>query len=565
MKIFDNISPVELKWVKVVHDVQYISKLQSALPKDDKVIKHTTMSPQEMKMLQLNSAASIVRDTFGSGGSWTAALHASGAVCMAVDDVMRERQTRAFCAVRPPGHHAGRCGRTEGARSQGFCLLNNVAIGAKYAVLKHDVARVAVVDFDVHHGNGTQEILQGDENFLFVSVHVTGANFYPGTGKNDDASESNVLNVAMDGNKQRSLSQFRSAFDGVIMKRLRDFGPELILISAGFDGHKGDPVSASVLTERDYFDVTLQLCRLADEMSNCRVVSVLEGGYDIEEGALANAAEAHVLALVVPTAKQQALLDQGKRMNVEQLRAKVKAVLEGNDVSPNASPRRERSPSPALKRSPKRDKSPARQKSPARSRSPKSPLAKKKKSPPTERVDDSSSSKSSASPKSEKKRSRESKGGDVGTAFSPPLGVGEKKSRLSNKSSQEDDAEVDIVDDDAQQRERSAVALTKKRKELKSSVGKKRSSMSNEESQEGTAREGPDLEMDFEMSEKSFTEAVERHVAPPIVAKHVDDRKAFVAPKVEVKKVGVINEDDDVDMDEINALIGEELGGGGGA
>merc|ERR1711991_889670 len=406
---------------------------------------------------------------------------------------------------------------------------------------KHDLARVAVVGFDVHHGNGTEEILEGDENFLFISVHVTGENFYPGTGTKEEKSHSNVLNIAMDGNKQRSQTQFRKAFDGPILQRLKAFRPDLIIISAGFDGHKGDPVSASVLTERDYFDVTLQMCQVADEMSNCKVVSVLEGGYDIDEGSLANAVESHVLSLVVPTEKQQLLLDQAKRMNREQLRSKVKSVLEGDDdfvpTSPRASPRREKSPakSPRGNKSPsRRERSPGREKSPKREKSP---------------------SKSPTSPRKDtKKRSRDD-GGDVeDVAFSPPLslvspvtggaaGGGEKKARAAK--SVDEDAEVDILDDEEER-----------------GKNKRKSVPSNEESQEGTAREGPDLEIDFEMSEKSFTEAVEGRIKPSSVSsKSVsEERKGFVAPLSEVKKVvvddGRADVDDDVDMDEINALIG---------
>ena len=238
-------------------------------------------------------------DTFLTWGSWSALTKAAGTVCAAVDAVTQGRCRNAFCAIRPPGHHAGRNGETENTSSQGFCLINNVAIGATYAVETLGYKRVAVVDFDVHHGNGTEEILDGLPNFLFISIHVYDEKkyFYPGTGSADEGSE-NVLNVPL--KRHAGSSAYFQEFEGKVIPRLEAFDPELIFLSAGFDGHRDDPIKGLRLCTKDYYTLTRRLMDVADAHCGGRLVSVLEGGYDTSPRtqALRNSAKAHVLALM---------------------------------------------------------------------------------------------------------------------------------------------------------------------------------------------------------------------------------------------------------------------------
>ena len=229
--------------------------------------------------------AAIDADTVLSPGSVEAALRAAGAVIAAVDAVVAGETETAFCAVRPPGHHA------EPARAMGFCLFNNVAIGALRARQIHGLARVAVVDFDVHHGNGTQAAFYDDPSLFYASTHQSP--LYPGTGAAQEKGVGNIVNVPL-----RPLSgsrEFRLGFERDILPALAAFRPELVLISAGFDAHKNDPLAQLMLDEDDYTWVTRQLVAVARQHAGGRVVSTLEGGYDL--GALAASAAAHVAAL----------------------------------------------------------------------------------------------------------------------------------------------------------------------------------------------------------------------------------------------------------------------------
>jgi len=226
-------------------------------------------------------------DTHVSPGSGEAALRAAGAVVAAVDAVMSEQARNAFCAVRPPGHHA------EPARAMGFCLFNNIAIGAAHARATHGLQRVAVVDFDVHHGNGTQAMFENDPGLMYLSTHQ--APLYPGTGlESEHGVAGNIVNAPLpalaDGRP------FHAAFEEVILPALDRFRPELLLISAGFDGHVADPLAQLRLTESDFAWVTRQLLELAGRHCQGRVVSALEGGYDLH--ALAASVRAHVLELM---------------------------------------------------------------------------------------------------------------------------------------------------------------------------------------------------------------------------------------------------------------------------
>ena len=224
-------------------------------------------------------------DTHMSRGTLAAAYRAAGAVVLAVDLVMAGDVANAFAAVRPPGHHAER------ETPMGFCFFGNVAVGAKHALDHHGLARVAIVDFDVHQGNGTQDLVEDDPRILFCSTHQSP--LYPGTGAADETGVGNVLNVPLRGGT--GSKAFRDVMERVLLPRVDAFAPELILISAGFDAHRDDPLAGLELTEDDFAWVTARLCDLADSHCHGRVVSALEGGYDLP--ALGASAAAHVRIL----------------------------------------------------------------------------------------------------------------------------------------------------------------------------------------------------------------------------------------------------------------------------
>ncbi len=228
----------------------------------------------------------IDADTIVSPGSGEAALRAAGAVVAAVDAVVAREARNAFCAVRPPGHHA------EPAQAMGFCLFNNVAIGALHARQAHGLRRAAIIDFDVHHGNGSETMARADADLFYASTHQ--APLYPGTGMDNDPAHPNVVNVCLPAGA--GSAPFRTAVEAAVLPALRAFGPDLLLISAGFDAHRRDPLAELNLVEEDYYWVTAQLQMLADEICGGRVVSALEGGYDL--AALARSAAAHVRALM---------------------------------------------------------------------------------------------------------------------------------------------------------------------------------------------------------------------------------------------------------------------------
>ena len=225
-------------------------------------------------------------DTLMSVGSIEAALRAAGATVAAVDAVMSGATKHAFCAVRPPGHHATR------DQAMGFCLFNNVAVAAAHALAAHGLKRVAIADFDVHHGNGTQAIFERDPRVLFVSSHQSP--LYPESGAEDEHGVGNIFNGTL--SPGAGSHEFRELWNGLLLPRIQAFKPELILISAGFDAHRNDPLADIRLGQEDYAWVTEQLEILAHRHAHGRVVSTLEGGYDL--AALAASASAHVGALV---------------------------------------------------------------------------------------------------------------------------------------------------------------------------------------------------------------------------------------------------------------------------
>jgi acetoin utilization deacetylase AcuC-like enzyme len=230
--------------------------------------------------------AALDADTWVTPGSWDAALKGVGGCLAAVDAVLDGRAPNAFVATRPPGHHA------EKIRAMGFCLFSTIAIAARHALEVHGLSRVAVVDFDVHHGNGTQDVLWDEPRALFVSSHQMP--LFPGTGAaSERGGSNNVLNLPLAPGS--GGAEMRRAYESQGFARLRDWKPELILISAGFDAHADDPLANLMWTEEDFAWITRGLCDIADEVCGGRVVSTLEGGYDLP--ALAASVAVHVTEL----------------------------------------------------------------------------------------------------------------------------------------------------------------------------------------------------------------------------------------------------------------------------
>ncbi|MCX6144559.1 MAG: histone deacetylase [Ignavibacteriales bacterium] len=262
--------PAALEWVQAIHPEKYTSMIRSRCHVGEHVLDEG--------------------DTHVSKDSYEVALLATGGVLMAVDEVMTGRLDRAFCAVRPPGHHAGT------STVMGFCLFNNVAIGARYAQRKYDIKRVAIVDWDVHHGNGTQQIFYEDESVLYISLHQYP--YYPGTGSTGERGaglgEGFTVNCPMGAGSVEK--DYLDAFQTHIHPALHSFQPELLFISAGFDAHKDDPLAGINLTEDSFAKMTNLLLEVTGEYCKGRIVSVLEGGYNLQ--ALARSVTAHLNAMV---------------------------------------------------------------------------------------------------------------------------------------------------------------------------------------------------------------------------------------------------------------------------
>jgi acetoin utilization deacetylase AcuC-like enzyme len=250
-----------------VHDPDFVTELLQAMPQ--------------------SGYAQIDSDTIASPGTREAILRAAGAVVLGVDMVMSGEARNVFCAVRPPGHHA------TPTRAMGFCFFNSVAVGALHARAVHGLKHVAVVDFDVHHGNGTQDAFTPNPDLFYASTHQSP--LYPGTGSPDETGIAhNVVNAPLA--PGAGGPEFRRAFEREILPALAAFGPELVIISAGFDAHRDDPLAQLRLDESDFAWATQSLCAIAKESCGGRVVSSLEGGYDL--AATARSAGAHVRALM---------------------------------------------------------------------------------------------------------------------------------------------------------------------------------------------------------------------------------------------------------------------------
>ncbi len=230
---------------------------------------------------------SLDPDTHMSPGSFAAAARGAGAVARAVDLVMEGKAQNAFCAIRPPGHHAER------EIAMGFCLFGNAVIAARHALEAHGLERAAIIDFDVHHGNGTQDLVWEDARILFASTHQSP--LYPGTGSpSEQGAHGQIVNAPLPANADGQM--FRRAFERLILPAVDAHKPEIVIISAGFDAHRADPLANLNLTEEDFVWATREICRLADTHAQGRVVSTLEGGYDL--AALAASTAAHIKTLM---------------------------------------------------------------------------------------------------------------------------------------------------------------------------------------------------------------------------------------------------------------------------
>ncbi len=260
----------EDEWITQVHTAAYLASLKQHAPASGRV--------------------SLDPDTSMSPGSLTAAYLAAGGALAGVDAMMANQVDHVFCAVRPPGHHA------EANRAMGFCLLNNVAIAARYAQKMHGLSRVLIVDWDVHHGNGTQHCFEDDPSVLFFSTHQFP--HYPGTGRESErgrgAGEGATINVPMEAGE--GDDEYRTIFHQVLVPAAEQFKPELVIISAGFDAHKDDPLASMGLTESGYAELTGIVAGIAKRYAQGRILSSLEGGYNLT--ALAASVDAHVRGLL---------------------------------------------------------------------------------------------------------------------------------------------------------------------------------------------------------------------------------------------------------------------------
>ena len=221
-----------------------------------------------------------------SPGSREAASDAVGSIITAIDGVQNKEFKNAFCAVRPPGHHA------EKNKAMGFCIFNNVAVGANYLINKYQLNKVAIIDFDVHHGNGTQDIFHDNEKVLYISTHQFP--FYPGSGTEQEKGKyNNIFNIPLPAGT--TSEEYLNAYE-FVLKKIEEFKPEFILLSAGFDAHKDDPLAQFQLESSDFYKITKRTLELSKLHCNGKVVSILEGGYDLN--ALKESTEMHVNALM---------------------------------------------------------------------------------------------------------------------------------------------------------------------------------------------------------------------------------------------------------------------------
>lgn len=264
--IWREIGSFDEKYIELTHSKKYLEKINQSFPKEDLVF--------------------LDGDTIVSKGSKKAAYDAVGAIINAIDAVMNQEFDNAFCVVRPPGHHA------EKEQAMGFCIFNNVAVGATYLLEKYKLDKVAIIDFDVHHGNGTQDIFYSEKKVLYISSHQFP--FYPGTGSKDEIGKfNNILNIPLKAGtvSEEFFNSYKKVYD-----KLNEFRPQFILLSAGFDAHKNDPLANVNLESRDYYILTKEIMKIAKKICSNKIVSILEGGYNLS--AIQESAKYHVEALL---------------------------------------------------------------------------------------------------------------------------------------------------------------------------------------------------------------------------------------------------------------------------
>ena len=264
--IWKNVRSFDDQYIKLTHSEKYFEKINQSFPKE--------------------GLAFLDGDTIVSKGSKKAAYDAVGAIINAIDAVMNKEFDNAFCVVRPPGHHA------EKEQAMGFCIFNNVAVGATFLMEKYKINKVAIIDFDVHHGNGTQDIFYNEKKVLYISSHQFP--FYPGTGSEDETGKyNNILNIPLKAgtNSREFFASYNKVYD-----KLNEFKPEFILLSAGFDAHKNDPLANINLESKDYYTLTKEIIKIAKQVSGNKIVSILEGGYNL--AAIQESAKYHVEALL---------------------------------------------------------------------------------------------------------------------------------------------------------------------------------------------------------------------------------------------------------------------------
>jgi acetoin utilization deacetylase AcuC-like enzyme len=264
--IFKNVGSFDEKYIKLTHSEKYFKKINQSFPKE--------------------GLAFLDGDTIVSKSSKEAAYDAVSSIINAIDAVMNKEFNNAFCVIRPPGHHA------EKEQAMGFCIFNNVAVGAIYLLEKYKLNKVAIIDFDVHHGNGTQDIFYNEKKVLYISSHQFP--FYPGTGSEDETGKyNNILNIALKAGtgSVEFFESYKKVYD-----KLNEFKPEFILLSAGFDAHKNDPLANINLESKDYYTLTKEIMKIAKQVCSNKIVSILEGGYNL--AAIQESAKYHVEALL---------------------------------------------------------------------------------------------------------------------------------------------------------------------------------------------------------------------------------------------------------------------------
>ena len=259
-------SKVKKKILETTHSSDYIKFVQNSFPK--------------------KGLSFLDGDTIISPGSKDATIDAVGSIITAIDGVQKNEFKNAFCAVRPPGHHA------EKNKAMGFCIYNNVAVGAHYLLNNYKFNKVAIIDFDVHHGNGTQDIFYDNEKVLYISTHQYP--YYPGSGSEEEKGKfNNIYNIPLPAGT--NSEEYLNAYE-FVLKKLKQFKPEFILFSAGFDAHRNDPLAQLQLSSKDFYELTKRTLELSKTFCNGKAVSILEGGYDLM--ALQESSEKHVNALL---------------------------------------------------------------------------------------------------------------------------------------------------------------------------------------------------------------------------------------------------------------------------